>query len=709
MGMTFPRGLRRAAALSAVLALSVLATGAGAVAATPPAGTASTDMTAVDLTVDNLPSLTGPLAAQALDITTFASTDSDPARNVFGAGSPFALADLLPLRFAGEERGRATARSDGERDASVGTQSAGEQTGPLGVDINPIQIRAEAATEQAEALVSAAAGRVSTLLGELGIDLNLTGVRSAVDATKAEAIQGLAVGDFGVALGDLVPREVLEQLPLDVLVSLLGQIPLGALPDVEAVVDALKAAVATVEATVDALVAAGEEVAADLTELASAQSDLADAESAEADAQAVLDAANAAVSQIESDLATLQSVDDLTTLELAALDPAVVTELLNIISAYETECGLTDTLLTAENIDTLIACLGGTGGLLEQAQADAAAAQADLDAASAVVATLQGVVDGLVASVTDLVATLVAQAEQLVGNLQDLLAALTDLEANLADVLDALADGELLGVGALEVGFLARAAATPADSAATLVCSGFEASVLGTAISSPDCAEPLTSASDVIAGAVSALQGVLTTLPIAGDVVPDVELEALTDVVRSVKQDGDYVVAEAGMTILRLGLPSVTIDPAEIVDGLLEQLAAEALATVEGALPEGTTLDGLGLTDLTAQIDGLSDELAVIGTLQGELDTLLTTLGLGGLVESVATPGVRLVVDPVSSAEFRPGTAPDAPVPPAPTAPDSSDLPMTGGERPLLLLAALLLVTSSGLAVGRRWRTARTR
>lgn len=704
------KGWRRATALGALLAVASLASGTGAVAATPPAGTATTDLTAVDLTVDNLPDLVGQVNAVALDATTFASTDGDPARNTVGGGAPFALADLLPLRIAGEERGRTTARSDGNRDASVGTQSAEDDAGALGVEINPVQIQASAAAEQAEALVSAATGRVETLLGSLGIDLNVTGLRSTVDATAAEAVQGLQVGNFDIALGDLVPRDVLEQLPLDVLVSLLGQIPVGAAPDLNAIVDALTSASATVEGTVDALVATGDAVAEDLDELATAQSDLADAEAAEADAQAVLDAAEAAVAQIQEDLDTLLSVDDLTALELAALDPALIDELLAIISRYETECGLTDTSLTPAVIDELIECLGGSGGLLEQAQADADAAQADLDAASALVADLQAVVDGLVASVTDLVGTLVAQTEQLVADLQGLLAALTDLDANLADVLDALADGELLDIGALDVGVQARAAGTAQESSATLVCSTFEATVLGTSISSPDCSEPLTSASAAIANATSALQGVLTTLPVAGDVLPEVQLEAVTDVVRSVRQEGEYVVAQAGVTLLRLGLPSVTIDPAEIVDGLLDQLGADALGTVEGTLPDGTTLDGLGLSDLTAQIDGLSDELTAIGDLQGQVDTLLSTLSLGDLTESVATPGVSLVVDPVSTAEFRPGTAAGSPTDPGgsdPTASAEPPLPVTGGERPVLLLAALLLLTSSGIAVGRRWRAIR--
>ncbi|MBW3664808.1 MAG: hypothetical protein KY469_17045 [Actinobacteria bacterium] len=586
-------------------------------------GTALTDMTAVEFEVHGLdvPSVT------IADIATYASTDTNAAENVIGNGAPFALADILPVVVGDQAIGAIQARSNG---ANSNSGSALAQTlGLLDVEINPAKVTAAATAQEATAVAELATAQIESVADVLGLDfeVNTAGIASRVTQGSASASQGLEVTGVNVTLGDLLPADLLGQLPLGTLMALLEALPVDVSVDVEAMVDAITGAVDAVATAV-----------AGLTEASAA---LADAVAAALDTQAL-------VAELTADAALTTPGD-----------------LLDLVTKYATECPDAD-------VTDILDCVGG---LLADAEARLLL---DLDAVTQAV----GVVVTLIGDLGDALNDLVDALTSVDG---------TDLDA----VLDALAGGELLDIGAIQVGVIATATDAAETTNATVGCNEVPVRALGIDIVTPSCREPLETTSAVAAQVTGAVEGVIGILPLVADIVPDVRFGMFTDLVESTSTDGTYNRANAGVTALELGIDPVTLCADCIVDGLLEDvlgLAGDVVGNV--ALPEGTVLDGLGLTDLVDDIDGAAAALPDLDTLTATLQGLLDALPLDGLVEDVTVPGFDLVVDPVSTASFAvvPAAAPPAaPNPPAsPTTPGAPSLPTTGGGFALLggLLAA---------------------
>jgi hypothetical protein len=151
------------------------------------------------------------------------------------------------------------------------------------------------------------------------------------------------------------------------------------------------------------------------------------------------------------------------------------------------------------------------------------------------------------------------------------------------------------------------------------------------------------------------------------------------------------VTATAHVVPLDVLLGSVTIDPANLVDGLLATLAAQVDALVAAAIPADEDLAGLGLpADLLDTLALVRDELPQVADLQDALDAVLALLPDGLDLPTLTTPSIDLLVDPTSTASFAAG-APGTPDPgPTPTpAPGDPQLPATGGGLALLGLLSL--------------------
>lgn len=669
---------------SGALALTLVAAQAPAV---PAVGTASTSLTAVELAITgigDLPALT------VLDAGTFASTDTDAAHNVRGNGSPFAAVDLVPLLTGDTAHGAVsvTAAQGESNSATAADQAAVNDL--LGAVVNPIKVDAAATADSATATISAATAQINALAAALGISVDTAGVVSQVTTQGASATQGIKVSEVGLDLGDLVPVDVLAALPIDVLLDLLSQLPVG-VPDVQAIVDEILAVVGSVEgvtadleeagaqldATVDALVVAVQDLASAEALVATLEGDLVDAQAAEAAAQTAVDAAAAELA------------------ELQAIDP---TDLATFVGTSAEDC--LSTLDPVACLDDKIAAAEATLAAAETELAEATATVDEIAAAlAAAVAALGPLVDA-VDALTDLVDALVTLVvdlvNQLIDILTDLLAALTNLTGSLDEIVKALADGELVSVGALDLGINAAAAGSEETSSATVLCAPVAVSVAGQSLGTPDCSNPLTAASEALNGALAAIEGVLSSLPVAADVVPDVSFEVFPTVAESVTTDGAYVTATAQVVALDLDIPSVTIDPANLVDGLLSNLSLDLVDQLLATLPVGSTLDDLGLGEIGAALDGARAELdTTVAALQVQLGEVLALLPDGSQLPTITTPGIALTVDPTSTASFRAGSA-------ATGAPDPSDpgtsLPTTGGGA--IVLAGLALLGAG--ALGRR-------
>lgn len=595
---------------AAALSLSLVAAGTN----TSAVGTASTSMTAVEFEVLGIDAPKVTIA----DIGTFASTDTNAAENILGSGAPFARAGVLPVTIGGDAIGAIEATSDG--DGSARGATINETLGALTAVVNPASVDAAASATDAIALAQLATAEIASVADVLGLDftVNTAGIASQVTQSASSATQGLSVSGVNLTLGDLLPVDLLAQLPLGTILELLEVLPVDVSVDIDAILDAVTAASDAVGGAVG---------------------DIADAVATLEGAVAEAVAAQAAVDELVADLSDL--------------DPVA------LLAKYAAAC---DDLLT------VVDCVSG---LLVDADAILAAALTTVeDGVAAVVELVNALGDAL----TDLVDALLAMDG-------------IDLDA----ILEALAAGELIDIGAIDIGVVANATADLATTTATVGCNEVPVRVLGIDIATPSCRAPLESASSVVATITGALEGVLSVLPLPADLVPDVRFEMFTDLVESTSTDGTYNRATAGIVALRMGVDPLTLCPTCIVDGLLEDvlgLVDDLLATVEGSLPTGDVLDGLGLGDLADDVDGAVAGLPSLGDLGDLIQDLLDTLGLGTLAEEAVVPGFDLTVDPVSSASFAtvagaPATPTAAP-PAAPTTPSDPSLPATGGGLALL-------------------------
>ncbi len=629
--------------------------------------------------------VTGPLEtpiARILDVATSATTE----------GTPRAVTSVVPIALSdGTRFGETGASSDGD---TSGNSDGGDYSAPggvLGIDVSPIETTATATADTALATVGAATSQVSDLLASLGLDLGLetAGVTSLVSPDGAAATQGMQFSGLNVDLGSLgLSADLLGQLGLENILALLESLP-GLLPADVADLSALFG---------------------DLDALDGALADL------DAAAAPLLDTLGQ-LALIEAALPDIVALDDLLTTLEGLGDPVTLLADLTAIADDLTAVGCGVDLASLDLLGELAAAITCVTDALDGIRTDLIAGGVDgLDGVApedllAVVQTLQATLEGLLPGQLDAVTGLL---DTVTGLVEQIVAALGDLEGllgDLPDLLDLAAATDLLDIGAFDVGTSAIAGDTLDESSATILCDAVDVTVLGEAFATPDCSEALSGLTDVtglITGAVGELSGVLNTLPL-GEVVQVGEMRAdlYTDVVEEVTLTDGVITSTAGFNLLDLAIPTLTLDPAQITSVLDGLALPGGLAELDGLLAdlEGQlgVLDGLGLdvTELTSALDAANTlDVGALDALVGTVLGLADDLGIGTLLEEVSTPGLELLIDPISTATFQaaasggtgsPAPTPTDPTPPAPApAPaPAPTLPSTGGGLALLGVLAL--------------------
>lgn len=649
--------------VSGALALTLVATAAEG--ATPAHGTASSALNAVTLTVTGV---AGVPAVSLLDVGTLATTNPDAAGNLLGAN--FASALVTPATIGGAAQGEQGSRSDESSQATTQGVDLGGLGLPVGGVVAPINIVTEASEEGARAAIGAATAQLSVLTDLLGLEITSAGVDSIVNATSASQSQGITVGGLDVTLGDILPAELLAELPIDVLLDLLAQLPVGA-PDVQAIVDAVTSLVTDVEQGVTGIVGAATGIDSGIAAITSAVQNM-------ADQQAIVDGLN--VDEAAAQLAVTNAATNVT---------AAVTAASNVAGSLAGLACVSDNLLNPAAATACIAALQSTANAaVTAAQAAAAAATAtadqlatDLAAASSLLAPLASTVNVLTAYVNDLVAQLVTLVGNLVDTITDLLAALTNLSGSLGDVIEGLLNAPLLGLGNIDLSMAAVARDTVENSTASVTCALSGLVIAGVDLGGGDCTGSDLTGS--LAGAVGSLQAALGALPVVGSVLPNVSVQ-LMQMSSSVTEADGMVTSTSSAVPMVINLPSIDIDPAGLLDGLLAQLSTDLLDDLLAQLPVPAELSGLGLNgaadQITAMLGGDMTELLNLEGLVANATALLPD-GLG--LTALTTPGFNLSIDPTSTATFTAGSA--GPSAPAPGGTDP--LPVTGGGA--VVLAAL--------------------
>jgi hypothetical protein len=376
-------------------------------------------------------------------------------------------------------------------------------------------------------------------------------------------------------------------------------------------------------------------------------------------------------------LAEYEELNDL----LASLGSLTLTELLALAETLDCELDL----LSLTLLDDALTCVTGA---LQDAIADILGLlEADLTDVLASINTLTG---------------LVADYDEALGGLEGLLDAILAL-------LDDLANAPLLGVTAFDIGVNATATDSVDTSSATVLCDELTVTVLTEDFTTPSCADGLSLVGDVAAQVTGAVSGVAdlleSALPIEG--LGDLKFDVFANLVRDVSEADGVVTATAGLDLLDMQIPSLTLDPDLVTSGLdldVLGLLDDLLATLDDVTETLGALDGidaiLGLIDdIEDAIEGTEVEDGLRDLIQDVNDTiagLLENLPFGTLDVAFTTPGIALTIDPTSTASFQPGS------PATPGAPDPDDgpeLPVTGGG-----LALLGLLAISGAATMRRRR-----
>ncbi len=691
--------MKRATALVAASAAVALV---AAAAPTPsPVGSASTSLTALDFAVSGVPVPVDGFTV--LDATSYASTDHDPTRNP--AKVPFAKAAVVPARFAGESTGATEARSDKQSSRQVG--SFERSVGPVSVAVDGGQLHAVADATNAAAVLRGATGRLQALAGALDLAVTDAGALSAVTADDATARQGLAVSGLQLDVGDLVPLDVLKQLPLDVLLELADKLPLTLTTDLKGLLDQVVGLTATVDGAVKSVNATADQLQTKLTELGAAKDQVAalnaainQLQAAIPSLQAGVDAAQAKLNTIEADVATLTGTS------------VGLTSLTSIATKYD--CG---TLVLSEVVSCVERARAAADSDLDAKKADLTAISSELANTLTKLRDAETAADKLTTDATALLRNLATTVDGLVDQLTKLIDALQQLLASVPEMIAAIADGDLVDIGAMQVGVFAKAASSLDASTAGFDCNVDHVKVVGADLGSPDCEAPLAAASKTVTDALGTLEGVLAALPLAADVLPDATLSMFEDASSTTAVADGYNVAKAQVTILRFELGSLTVDPAALTDGVLEGVSGDVTTTVRAALPTTDRLAGLGVD--TNTLNGILTQLGSLEDLQRQLADLLDQLPDGSNLTKITTPGLKLVVDPAATAEFKAGsrsvTASDDPVPGSPDAavpgdPDDAgrtsnpglpagdpgrNLPMTGGG--VAILGALAVAGANGL------------
>lgn len=648
----------------AVLAAAVLAIPLVAAdhIGTPPTGTASTSMTAIELEVTGLPGLV------VLDGATSATT----------VDTPWGGSSVTGLRVGTTGFSTAEAASDASTsDDTALLDVATTATGWVGA-VNPLAASAGADTGSAWSLFDAAnvelgpQVEVGALAGGLAAQVDAASASSAVDGTAASARQSLELSGVRLTLGGLV--ESLDQLPLDSILALVDELGLTLPVDPVAAIGAVQDAADAVAVAADAAIAAGDPFGDGAT------GPVAD---------------HVAATANEPDVEALQQAYD----DLGEVSLATVGDLITIMAAdgpvpSATDCGvsLTPLPLTVEELDATVAALQGCIALaMEPLVSPFLDDPGDFDAATGLTDLQQAIAD-LAADIAQLVADLEVALDALaaaVTSLQDVLA-----EGDLVDLLTAL-EGLVADLGAtplveiseLSVAVEAIAAETADASSATIGCT-VDVAVLGTPLGPQSCddtIDPVLGLAALLNSAIGDVRDLLAALPLGGSVdLADVTADAFVDPTEAsvCPEGGAYqrvcevdgtVHAIAGVRLLEVAIPTMSVDPAEVTRTVetaltealdtLDTLDADALETdVAGlitsvdALVTGAGLAGLEPTYAT-WADGLAEAATAAKDSAAALAADLDGSTIGALSEPIDTPAVSLSIDPVSVASFTAGVS----------------------------------------------------
>lgn len=607
-------------------------------------GSAATSANILDLRVEGLDVAGLSEGVSIGELLTFASTDTNAERNVRGDGNPFALAELI---LAGQDT--VTARSNGEtrhegRDANLsglGTVSAGT-------------VEAVVENGEARSVVEALSGNVDAVLGNISGKIAEDSVKSVANAEVARSGNGVIISGLNLGLGDLLPADLLEQLPLPVLLDLAESLPLDA-SALSEVVGALEGVQAELPAVSDALD----------TELTGIVSDL-DAALAPVD-EALNGDGTLTATELEGVIAEVEG------LQAQLDDLGAGLELEGLISSLQTLESLNLEQVVNDVVDAITGSqLLALDEVLVGAQTEATADDSSAEASCSVTG-----------------ARVLGEAAPAIDACDQLNELLTTIDTTLTSALGSLpvagdVTEDLVRIGGLET------------STNEVVDGGYrvaQASVQGLTldIGSLD----LQAVTDGLVGdLVGQIEGLLGLLN--GD------LSALTGGDLSQLLDADLG------SLLEGGLPGL-IDGLQSLDTELEGVLSDGGLTGDEDVTEEVR-DAIGNVTGTAGVSTLqAGEAGQLGSLTGLLDGVLGDLdGLLplGLVDGLATPGISLEAAGVDSeSEFTTAQADDPEPVAQPEEPTPADnLPRTGGG--LIALAGLVLAAAGGMGLWLRRRVA---
>ena len=609
--------------------------------------------------------------------------------------TPDARASFSPLRI-GDDRPHEVSAGPGESAGSDALAPGPVSALVSNLGVSAFGVSADADEDHAIAVIEGIQATMDALT-VAGLDIALTGVVSEVTRTGASAEQDLMVEDLHIGLGDILPPDLLEALPLDVLLDLIeGLGDAGLLDDVDGLRAELDGLVADISDAIDELNEYDLDLLGELDtdtdlleELLGLQTDL------EAlDLDGVIDTLLGVLDDEVDDILDLGIISDpeAALADALALDVSTL-DLEDEIAELEEAIDLLADADGIDGIDVDESCpdplSDDLGGLIEDAEELAECVEDVLE-------QLEQLINDLLEQLRTEVAAQLG-LDGLLELLEDLLADLVDL-TNLVETIRGLIDdiGAINLLSAERLGLEMLASADAEGGATSIACELGGVSVLGDVLGDLSCDggslgegvdDALDAAFGVIGDVLESLPGVSGVDGLRLDLLPVATEQVTTD-------DDGTVTATAHAVLLELVVPSVTIDPSEALDLLdlpefggidgLETLVEDVLAELEAEgllelLPE-TELTTI-LDELQATAEGLVDE--VTGLLD-DVDLLdLDVLGI-----AVRTPSISLVLDPVSEASFTPAADPGDDPTPTPT--DDPELPRTGGGIALLGLLAML-------------------
>ena len=565
------------------------------------------------------------------------SAQSDPTlAAALSLGSLAALGQTVP--------GVSYSSAQGTKSGNVTVPvNAGPVTGSVGL----VNYLVQAANGTATAKLEALTGQLSAAPLGLSAALGPNGLASTVTPTGSSSTIGLTSPGLALKLSDILPANVLGQLPLGVLLNLLQGLHLqlpstlgGALTQLENVVLGVQT------------------LSTDLTNLANAQATVASLSGSNAAvtaAQSAVTAAEAAVTTAQTAVTTAQSKrtqdqatqsSDQSTVNTACLVPLSLA------------CSTAQTALTAINgvVTTDQTNLTSAQSTLTTDQANLATAQAALTAAISAAAAP----GSPLATAEGLVTTLTNTINGLLSQLQGILNGLPNLTSLLQQLTAALGNGPLLQVGNMAVAL--SSAANSHSGTGTVTCTLGSASVLGVAVAAPTCAD----LSRLLSGIDGQLAGVLGLLP--SGVKPSVTIDGLqpTSQGSAAPSSTGATSASAGISALHLGIAPISLSG--LVDSLTSQLQAQLQHV----------LSGLGLAAARAKAHSAAAPRALtlpagLGSLLTTLSTQVTALPTGSALSGLSTLGLDAhLVGVTSNAAFQGGSATSTPAAPTSTTPTAT-------------------------------------